>query len=47
MKGPEIIGVITITALIVIASFACAYGLSEWLAIRRGRSHGDDNSAMG
>jgi hypothetical protein len=38
---------ITITALIVIASFACAYGLGEWVALRRSRSHGDDTSAMG
>ena len=38
---------IAITALIVVVSFICAYGLCEWLAVRRGRSHGDDNSAMG
>ena len=38
---------IAVTALIVVISFACAYGLSEWLAIRRGRAQGDDGSAIG
>ena len=39
---------ITVTALVIIVSFVCAFGLSEWVALRRrGRPRGDDTSAMG
>ena len=35
------------TILIVLAGFACAFVLVEWIVARRGGPGGDDNSAMG
>jgi len=36
---------IAITALILVVSFACAYGLCEWVTRRR-RADGEDGSAL-